>query len=246
MKDLYEKYFYVPKHGKVKERVMLARIAVSVVIMLVLMAGMSLSAYAYFTANNTTMIKPIKAAHYQLDTVVIAPDDLTPDNAGVYTLENPADGNGAENFVFKIRINETTNATVGFCEIVVKTDASDDVQKFYTEPIGKYVIADQSVEVKERSVTIRVPEGKKAEVRFVSQWGTCGSGLVLATDAQNASLLFDQVQYAQSASVDSGNSTDNANGQFSFSSDSSSTDGEVVTQDANTPVDQGTGNAGNE
>lgn len=182
MKDLYKEYFYVPKHGKVKEKVMLARISVSVVIMLALMAGMSLSAYAYFTANNTTAIKPIKTAHYQLDTAVIAPEGLTPQN-GVYTLDN-TEGNATKDFVFRISVNnETTTATVGFCEILVAVDDSREAPRpYYTEPIGKYVIADQEMNVLERSVKIPVPAGHKAEVSFVSQWGSCALPALVSVD----------------------------------------------------------------
>ncbi len=241
MKDLYEKYFYVPKHGKVKERVMLARIAVSVVIMLVLMAGMSLSAYAYFTANNTTMIKPIKAAHYQLDTVVIAPEGLTPNSDGIYKLTN-TEQNSVKSYQFRLVTDNYTSASVGFCEVVVSISGVEGTQSYFTGSIWKPVDGNSSL-VTSRTIEIQVPYNCEAHVRFVSQWGTCA---VETVETVNGVELIQPNFPAVIPSSDGGVSTDNANGQFEFSSASSATDSEVVTQDANTPVDQGTGNAGNE
>ena len=51
MKKLYNEFFYVPKYGKVKEKVMLMRTALTVVIMVVCLFAMSLTAYAYFSHN---------------------------------------------------------------------------------------------------------------------------------------------------------------------------------------------------
>ena len=64
MKKLYNEFFYIPKYGKVKEKVMLMRTALTVVIMVVCLFAMSFTAYAYFSHNVTSGSNIIKAAYF--------------------------------------------------------------------------------------------------------------------------------------------------------------------------------------
>ena len=82
MRKLYNEFFYIPKYGKIREKVMLARVAMTVVIMVVCLAAMSITAYAYFSHNVTSGSNTIKAASFYTDVTVQITD---------------ADGNAVEN-----------------------------------------------------------------------------------------------------------------------------------------------------
>ena len=70
MRKLYNEFFYIPKHGKIRDKVMLTRIAMTITIMVICLAAMSLTAYAYFLHNVTSGSNTIKAASFYTDVTV--------------------------------------------------------------------------------------------------------------------------------------------------------------------------------
>ena len=54
MRKLYNEFFYIPKHGKVREKVMLTRLTMTITIVIMCLAAMSITAYAYFSYNITS------------------------------------------------------------------------------------------------------------------------------------------------------------------------------------------------
>lgn len=185
MRKLYDEFFYVPKQGNVREKVLVARVAVSVALILLCMAIMNFTAYAYFSCNVSSGINTIQSARYDLD--IDPPTELasTVDNGldendwtDVYVLDNS--GN-TENKTFSFTLTKSKDATakVGYCKIEIKTDVNDasnkdDVQCFYTKPIGTYVENGTPVTADSRNVKIVVAANKTATVTFVAEWGTCG------------------------------------------------------------------------
>ena len=78
MRKLYRELFYVPKHGKVNDKVMLGRIVITITIIVTCLVAMSFTAYAYFSYNVTSVSNTIKAAEFYTDvTVHIAETDGT-------------------------------------------------------------------------------------------------------------------------------------------------------------------------
>ena len=82
MKKLYEEYFYIPEDGKIRDKVMVVRVAVTVAVMLACLFAMTFSAYAYFSHSVTSDSNVIKSADYDL-TVIVKNDadpstELTP------------------------------------------------------------------------------------------------------------------------------------------------------------------------
>ena len=67
MRKLYDEFFYVPKQGNVREKVLVARVAVSVALILLCMAIMNFTAYAYFSCNVSSGLNTIQSAKYNLD-----------------------------------------------------------------------------------------------------------------------------------------------------------------------------------
>ena len=82
MRELYNEFFYIPKHGKIREKVMLTRIVSTIAIVIMCLAAMSITAYAYFSYNITSGSNTIKAASFYTDVTVQITD---------------ADGNAVEN-----------------------------------------------------------------------------------------------------------------------------------------------------
>ena len=78
MRKLFNEFFYIPQHGKVREKVMLTRIAMTVTIVIMCLAAMSITAYAYFSYNITSGSNIIKSASFYTDvTVQITAEDGT-------------------------------------------------------------------------------------------------------------------------------------------------------------------------
>lgn len=173
LKKLYNELLYVPRHGRgrVRERVMLFRVALSVSMILFCMAAMSLSAYAFFTYTAYSGVGDLQAASWGI--TVTAAEDILP-REGVYTLDNTA-GGAARDYTFTVTEAADATASVGYVRIVMTTDANTDgsVQEFYTQPIGSFLLGGVMTEDTDRQVRIRIPAGKQAQVSFVGEWGSC-------------------------------------------------------------------------
>ena len=162
MRKLYRKFFYVPKHGKVRENVMLMRSALSIVIMVVCLAAMSITAYAYFFVTITSGSNIIRAANFEAQIEVT-------DSNGAPVL--PASNEGAENvynfttpgtYTVKLSKGDST-ADTGFCIITVSN------AKYYTQQIGIDVNAPNGErECVEFILQVDGPES----IIFESHWGT--------------------------------------------------------------------------
>ena len=70
MKKLYEEYFKVSEDGKVREKVMITRVVVTVTVMVICLIAMGVSAYAYFSSDILSASNVIKAANYEINVTV--------------------------------------------------------------------------------------------------------------------------------------------------------------------------------
>ena len=70
MRKLFNEFFYIPKHGKIREKAMLARVAMTIAIMVVCLSTMSITAYAYFSHSVTSDSNIIKTANFATDVTV--------------------------------------------------------------------------------------------------------------------------------------------------------------------------------
>jgi len=130
VRKLYNEFFHVPKHGRIREKVMLVRAIVTAVIILACSAAMSLTVYAYFSYNVTSGSNMIKTASFDADITVTAyldntdtPDDMgkTNDPDGADDVNPPETPNGSDD----AGDADTPNAA----DDAAKTDASDDTNK---------------------------------------------------------------------------------------------------------------------
>lgn len=161
MKELYNEFFYVPKHGKIRDKVMLIRTAVTAIIMIVCLAAMSLTAYAYFSYNVTSGSNIIKAANFEANVSIIITDsdnkdvDITKDGklqtanltAGTYTVE--------------LTKGEST-ADTGFCIVTIGD------RTYHTAQIGE----DVARNLTDASVTFTLKVAADTKITILSHWGT--------------------------------------------------------------------------
>lgn len=179
MKRIYFEFFHVSKHGKVSEKVMLTRIAVSIAIIIACMAAMSFAAYAYFSYGLYSDKSTIVAANYELS--VKANDEAV---SGIKSI--------TETTEFTVTPTDDTNATVGYCKIdIITTDSGNNVKNytFYTAPIWREADAENN-RLSSRTVKIEIPDGNttKVDVLFTAEWGTY-SGEALSGDTITADLI---------------------------------------------------------
>lgn len=161
MRKLYNEFFYIPKHGKVREKVMLARMASMIAIVIMCLAAMSITAYAYFSYNITSGSNIIKAANFDANVSITIKDSsndpvtVTKDgkvqtanlDAGKYTIELTK-GN--------------STADTGFCVISIGD------KTYYTDQIGVDVKKDLTDATVKFDLWLSYP----TKLEVLSHWGT--------------------------------------------------------------------------
>lgn len=114
MRKLYNEYFHIPKHGKIRDKVFSAKIALSFCIILFLISTAGITAYAYFSSAVNVNVASVVAAEYNL--VFTITDELNSEVnpvGGVYSLD-------AGTYRVSIRREETeSNAKTGFCKVYI-------------------------------------------------------------------------------------------------------------------------------
>lgn len=122
MRKLLNDLFYIPKYGKMKETAFFARLAGSVAVIVVCLAAMAFTAYAYFSSSLTSGVNTLVAASFDVDVSVTQAEDqavleeesmfskvVEPEN-GVYTLS-------AGIYRFLIQPSESCTASTGYCVV---------------------------------------------------------------------------------------------------------------------------------
>lgn len=156
MRRVYDEFFCVPKHGKIREKVMLARAAVTVFIMIVCLVAMSVTAYAYFSSDASLNVDTVKAADFDLNitvTDVSTGQIVTAGADGVYSLSGGS---------YTVVLKKEGTAETGFC--IMKAGSPESV--YHTAQIG---VSGES-EIQEISFTLTVTS--EVSVSFTPHWGT--------------------------------------------------------------------------
>lgn len=165
MKKLYEEFFQIPEDGKIRDKVMVVRVAMIVCVMITCLIAMSISAYAYFSHTVASEKNTIKAAKFE-PTFTIKDASGTPvqheqQGEHVYKL--------AENMTYEITIQkgEKTTASTGFC--VVEVVGASGTKTYHTQQLG----ADQkAAEQKTESITFTLTVTEDSVLTISSNWGT--------------------------------------------------------------------------
>lgn len=165
MRKFYDEFFHISKNGKIREKVMLMRTAITVVIMVICLFAMSFTAYAYFSHNVTSGSNVIKAANFKAEVSISIndPSGETPELKEIDGKTRAADLKANTEYTMSLKPGGT--AETGFCVIT----ADDCEQTYHTQQLG----VDLSVEgqrTPEVKFTIVVSED--TTVYVLSHWGT--------------------------------------------------------------------------
>lgn len=168
MRKLYNEFFYIPKHGsgKIREKVMLMRTAMTVLVMVVCLAAMGITAYAYFAYNVTSASNVIQAANFETK-VSIQISDSNNETVPVEQLNSKTQvatlNPGKE---YSVTIEKAGTAQTGFCVI---SATGCNVEKYHTQQIGKDV---KSNTEGKNVITFKLMVTDTTLVSFYSHWGT--------------------------------------------------------------------------
>lgn len=164
MKKLYNEFFYVPKHGKVRENVMMTRLAVTVVTMLLCLFAMTLTAYAYFSYNVSSGFNVIKSSNFDVSIQITDNES----EVAVNKIDNTTHTVHLEaGKTYSVTIDESKNSTAntGFC--IVTAEGCPLV--YHTQQLG----ADESVEGgRTEIIEFKLKVDASTVVNFISHWGT--------------------------------------------------------------------------
>lgn len=160
MRKLYKEFFFIPKRedGKMREKALMSRVAVSVYVIVMCLSAMCLTAYAWFTGSITSPTNTLSSAHYALD--------VTVDGREITTLENTTSDD--EIYEVKIKKNGESTATTGYC--VITSVNGENTVEYHTAQIGKDKNVSNTGERGELTLYIKLSPGTK--VTFGAHWGT--------------------------------------------------------------------------
>ncbi len=178
MGKLYREFFYVPKYGKINDKVMTVRVMLSAFVIIACLTALSLSAYAWFSFSVASGTNTIKTADFD---ITVSIPSAEPEE-GVYSLANGE---------YSVLLTKTGNAKTGFC--IVEIAVGEAKTTFHTQQLGK----DEGVERGELTFTVQVSGlSEPATVSFTPHWGTSSyysdnESPLYITDASTVSVTAD-------------------------------------------------------
>lgn len=177
MRKLYHEFFYIPQHGKIREKVMAARVAVVALITVVCLTAMSLTAFAYFSYNVVSGANRIKAAHFDVDVTVTVADEpqQTARSVRSNAVTHTAVLQPGVTYTVRVRSAENSTAQTGF--VIVSAQNGDSC--YHTQQLRK------GGEATEFYLTVTA----ETTVTFLAHWGTSSRS---GTPAQPDDLYITQ------------------------------------------------------
>ncbi len=164
MKKLFSEWFYVPKHGRVSDKAMLARVVLTSVIMIVCLVAMSTSAYAFFSCDITSGSNHIEAADFSLNISIIGDsgsDEVVKTNVQTYTTTLKAD------VTYTVNISRAGTAQTGFC-IISAANAVEPLP-YHTCQLG---VDDSDSNGGSDAFLFHLSVTEDTTVSFSAHWGT--------------------------------------------------------------------------
>jgi len=173
VRKLYNEFFYIPKHGKVREKVMLTRVAMTVVIMVMCLAAMSITAYAYFSYNITSGSNIIKSASFYTDVTVqiTDADGKAVDNSQITPITSDHKKFRIEGLevgkYYTVTITHTEQSTAQTGFVVVTADKCTET--YHTQQLAKDVNAEGG---QTPSISFKLMITDATNVHLLAHWGT--------------------------------------------------------------------------
>lgn len=176
MKDLFHKFFYTPKYGKISDQVMIARLATMVVTVVLCLAAMGIAAYAYFSHDIASNKNMITAAHFEAN-VKIQVNDKSGEPVTVITSNyqtHIAELKANTKYFITLSPTARSTAKTGFMIIT----AENCNARYHTAQLGK-----DGAGLTE-TITFYLTPTADTKVTFLAHWGT-SSYYGYATDNEN-------------------------------------------------------------
>ena len=164
MKKLFKDLFYVPKYGKVQERTMTARAVLSLTVILLCLASMAITAYAWFSYNIQSAPIRLTAARFETVAVIrqVGGSEVSVDSSGdgTHTAQLSA------NVKYEVVLTRATDCTAktGFCIL-----SGAGVGSYHTLQLG------QDGDVRRDSTTFYLTPDKDMQITLQDHWGTSSS-----------------------------------------------------------------------
>lgn len=168
MKKFYDKFFKVNDDEVISNSTFVANIVFSMFVMVICVAMMSMSAFAYFSYSLSSSHNTIVSASYSLS--VVNKQGVVKEN-GIFVLDNSENTLDA---LYSFEISKAGTASVGFGQVIVCDADGNEIINNYTDPIGEYGGNKNNV----RYYEISVPAEKLYTVKFIAHWGTCSAKVV--------------------------------------------------------------------
>lgn len=153
MRNLYQEYFHIPKDGKIREKVMLARVATTVVIVVLCLVSIGFTAYAYFSAALTYVSNTITAANFDVEVSVVSEgEEVAVFRDGRFFLADLEAGKA-----YTVTLTHIGSAQTGF--VILSAVDCDDT--YYTTQLSRG-----------GELTFTVEVNAPTTVSFLAHWGT--------------------------------------------------------------------------
>ncbi len=166
MRKLYNEFFAVSENGRIREKVMIARVVLTVTVMVVCLAAMSMTAYAYFSHEVVTSNNIIKSAEFSIE-VTSQDVDITAVNSKTFT----ANLTGGSTYTFTVK--GSGDATTGFCTVSASDcyDGTYHTRQIYKNNEGYDVISFSIKPTKDTVVTITAHWGTSSKYQEFQENG---------------------------------------------------------------------------
>ncbi len=164
MRKIYEEYFYVPKHEKVREKTIITRLISTITVVIVCLIAMSVTAYAYFSCNITSTSNFIKSADFQTNVNIKITDSFgneVPVITSNYKSYLVALKGNTEYFI-TLHHTERSTAKTGF--IIITAEGS--TESYHTQQLGR-----DGSGITETLTFYLVPS-QDTNVTLLAHWGT--------------------------------------------------------------------------
>ncbi len=167
MRKLYNEFFYIPKHGKIREKVMLMRVAMMVATVIFCLTAIGIAAYAYFSCNVSSDVNVIKAANFETNVSI----SITNSNGQAVQVRtsnyqsHKAALKAWENYTVTVSPTANSTAQTGF--MILTVDGCNG--EYHTQQLG---VDANAVGGRTGSLTFTLTVTADADVVLLAHWGT--------------------------------------------------------------------------
>jgi hypothetical protein len=171
VRNIYNEFFYVPKHEKIREKVMLTRVAATIFIVIACLVIMSITAYAYFSHDVTSAPATIESAQFEA-TVNVHISDSEKENSLVpsvitadYKTYKISDLQVGEWYTVILVPTEKSSAKTGFAVIT----ANGCNETYYTQQLG---VDERALGGVTNEIKFQIKITSETDVLLKACWGT--------------------------------------------------------------------------